>query len=277
MQRALPIFLAFVSLLLSSCGKDVFFSNGPTIDEDRSVEGIFQVLEMYDNVDVKLIQRNGQGDPGCTPIHVQTGENLMPNIHTEIHGDTLTIRNDNILNWMRPYDYPLSVTVYYDSIYKIVFNSNGNLQTDTILGVSSATKDEALSTVRLSIEGGSGNIDLNVNCRRLHINYEFGTACLTAKGDARIAYTSTSYNSHGPIDALGLETNIHYIYAYGTNDIKAKAFHEIHARNKNNGSIYYLKYIGERWSYQIHDFEDVHCPEVVTLDGSNIYSIESDQ
>ncbi|MBR4391171.1 MAG: DUF2807 domain-containing protein [Bacteroidales bacterium] len=277
MQKVPSIFLVFISLLLASCSKDVFFTNGPTVEEDRLVEGHFRFLEMHDNVNVRLVHRDRQDNPDLTPIHIETGENLIPKIRTAIHGDTLTIGNDNTLNWLRNYDYPLNVTVYYDSIYKITFDSNGDLVTDTLRGMVSHDEGNSLTTIRVNIIGGSGNLNLAVHCQRLHTNYEFGTACLTTKGSARIAYTTTNYNSHGPIDDLALETNIHYIYAYGTNDIKVKAFHEIQARNQNNGSIYYLKYIGKRWNYQTQSFDDVHCPEVVNSDGHNIFPIEQDQ
>lgn len=276
MQRAPLLFLAFVSLLLTSCGKEIFFSNGELTDENRQLEGSFKVIEMYDNVNVNLTHRTPTQASGHTFIHLCTGENLLPNISTEIHGDTLTIRNENILNWIRPYDITLDMTVYYDSIQEIIFLSNGNLKTDTLRGYLMPDID-TLSHLYLNIEGGSGDIQLLTHCRRLHTMYNFGTSTLTLKGDARIAYTSTSYNCHGPIDATALETNIHYVYSYGTNNIKVKAYHEVNASNQNNGFVYYLQYTGQRWNNTTQSYEPISCPELVNLSGDNIYPFTLDQ
>lgn len=277
MQRALPLlFLAFVSLLLCSCKKDIFFSNGIVVEEDRKVEGDFRVVELCDNINVKLLHRTDQMTPGH--IHVRSNENLMPYLTSEIHGDTLTIRNENILNWIRPYDVTLEMTVYYDSINKIVFNSNGILTTDSITGTIEYNEEgRPYHSLRLFVESGSGDVNLSVQCYQLHTNYDYGTATVKLKGDARIAYTSSSYNCHGPIDATALETNIHFVYAYGTNDISVKAFHEVSATNHNNGSIYYLTYTGLRWNYATQSYDEISCPEVISANGHNIRPIHSDQ
>ena len=275
MQRVPLLFLAFVSVLFSSCGKDLFFANGPIVEEDRQIEGIFQVIELYDNVNVNLLQRTEEMVPNQTHIHLRASENLLPKITAEIHGDTLTIRNKNNLNWLRPYDFTLDMTVYYDSIREISFLSNGKLTTDNLRGCVLPEVD-TLSHLYLYIEGGSGDIQLLTHCRRLHTTYDFGTATVTLKGDARIAYTSSSYNCHGPIDASALETNIHYIYAYGTNDIKAKAYYEINATNQNNGSVYYVTYTEEYWNNSTGHFQTVHCPQLVNANGHNIYPLDTD-
>lgn len=276
MQRAPLLFLAFVSLLLSSCGKEIFFSNGDTKDEIRRLEGGFSVIEMYDNVNVHLKHRADTMAPGLTHIYLRTGENILPNITTEIHEDTLTIHNENILNWLRPYDITIDMTVYYDSIREIIFLSNGDLRTDTLRGYMMLDLD-TLPHLYINVEGGAGDIQLLTHCRRLHTTYNFGTATLTLTGDARIAYTSASYNCHGPIDATGLETNIHYIYSYGTNTIKAKAYHEINANNHNNGYVYYLKYTEQLWNETSQSYSSVSCPEIVNVNGDNIYPFELGQ
>ena len=273
MQRAPLLFLAFVSLLLSSCSKEIFFSNGDIKDETRRLEGSFKVIELCDNVNVYLKHRTDSMAPGHTHIQLRTGENLLPNITTEIHEDTLTIHNENILNWIRPYDITLDMTVYYDSIREIIFLSNGNLYTDTLRGYTMFDLD-SLSHLYLNVEGGSGDIQLLTHCRRLHTTYNFGTATVALSGDARIAFTSASYNCHGPIDATKLETNIHYIYSHGTNVIKAKAYHEINANNHNNGYVYYLKYTGQYWSETSQSYLPVNCPEIVNVNGDNIYPLE---
>ena len=154
MRNTNHIFLVFFSLLLCSCGKDIF-SNGPVVEEDRTVHGNYQVIELLDNVDVTLIHRKEEMTPGH--IHLRTCENLIEKIGTEIHGDTLTISNNNKFNWLRPYDYPLYMTVYYDTVKEIIFNSNGNLSTDTLYGYTRPDID-SLSHLFVNISGGSGDV-----------------------------------------------------------------------------------------------------------------------
>ena len=268
MRRVPIVLLALISLLLVSCGKDIFLSNGPTTQITRKVQGTFRYLEMYDNVDVNLVHSSELANDSTTIIKITTGENLLNGIGTVIHGDTLVITNDNILNWIRPYDYPLVATVYYDSLYKILFNSNGNLTSDTLRGYNKPTSDTTtnyLSHLYLRVEGGSGDINLLMHCDRLHTNYNFGTSAITIKGDSRIAYTTTSFNSHGPFDALDLETNIHYVYASGTSITKVKAFHQVQIENNNNGVNYYAEYVGHKTIYQYDTVSHIHVPVLVNV------------
>lgn len=285
MKRVPTVLLVLTSLLLVSCNKDIFFSNGPTSQITRKVPGTFRYLEMCDNVDINLIHSSEVANDSTTIIKITTGENLLDKIGTTIHGDTLVITNDNKLNWLRPYDYPLVATVYYDSIYMIIFNSNGNLTSDTLRGYdkpSSDTTEAPLSHLYLQVDGGSGDINLLTRCDRLYTNYNFGTSAITVKGDARIAYTTTSFNSHGPFDAQELETNIHYVYANGTSTIKVKAFHQVQIKNKNNGVNYYLEYVGHKHSYEYDSTThynvpttiEVICPEMVTFNNVPYNTLE---
>lgn len=233
MSRLRNYLLASISLLLCSCAKAPF-SNGVVKQETRQVPGIFHVLEMNDDVDVSLVHQPNLSNDTTTKVALEVNENLLENIITKIHGDTLTISNDNHLEWIRPYNSTIKATVYYDSITTIIYNSNGRLDSDII------HSDDG--RIDLQVEGGSGDINLHIDCERIHTNYEWGTATVKLHGNVTIAYTSTSYNCHGPIDAQELETNYHYIYSYGTNKVIAKAFTEIDGTNGNNGIICYVRY-----------------------------------
>ena len=285
MKRVLNVLLVLISLLLCACEKDIFFSNGPTTQTVRTIHGKFRFIELHDNVDVNLVHSDGTSPDSATVVKIVTGENLTPAITTVIHGDTLVIRNENVLNWLRPYDYPLEVTVYYDTLYKIVFNSNGNLKSDTLRGYDKPMTDTInryLSHLYLRVEGGSGDIKLLTCCDRLHTNYEFGTSAVTVAGNAAIAYTTTSYNSHGLFDASRLETNIHYVYASGTNITKTKAFHEVQIENHNNGVNYYVEYTGKKTVYQYDSLShtsvptliDITCPEVLSYNNTAYNTLE---
>lgn len=233
MSRLRNCLLAYISLLLCSCAKSPF-SNGPIQQETRRLNGVFRVLEINDDVDVELRHQQTATHDTITKVALMANANLIDKLITEIHGDTLTISNNNSLDWVRPYDATIKATVYYDTINTLIFNSNGRLRSDTIRSTN--------PNFCLQVEGGSGDIDLNIDCERFHTEYDWGTATVKLRGRTGLAYTSASYNCHGPIDAQELETTYHYIYCYGTNRIIAKAFTEINAINGNNGVVCYVRY-----------------------------------
>ena len=245
MSRLRNYLLASISLMaclwICSCSKSPF-SNGVVKEETRIVQGSFCVLEINDDVDVQLTRQLIPSDN--TTIKLEVNEKLIDDITTEIHGDTLTIGNNNSLNWIRPYNSTVKATVYYKSIKTISFNSNGSLNSDIIHGYPVYGSDASANKTHLYLEvnGGSGDIDLNIQCDNIHTNYNWGTSAVKLSGDVSIAYTSTRYNCHGPIDSQDLETSFHYIYAYGTNKVIAKAFNQINAVNKNNGIVCYVRY-----------------------------------
>ncbi len=267
MKRKLGILLlACISLLCFSCKK---FSNGDVTERQYIVDSPFQVIELCDNVNVTLKHSDATNPAG--KVIVKTGENLIDRITTEIeeqaievdteHGtDTLSfnklvIRNENTLDFLRPYDYTLDMTVYYDTLLKIFFNSNGIINTDTLRGYNyltdfSTESDSVPGTVYslapnllLEIEGGSGEFTVLTNCYRLITKYAQGTSNINIKGLVERAETYGAYECHGIINGIDLEANLyHRVIYYGTNTVYAKAFRRIIARNDNIGRIFYARY-----------------------------------
>jgi hypothetical protein len=264
MKRKLDILLlACISLLCFSCKK---FSNGDVTERQYLLDSPFQVIELCDNVNVTLKHSDAANPAG--KVIVKTGENLIDRITTEIeeqsievdtdHGtdalsfNKLVIRNENTLDFLRPYDYTLDMTVYYDTLLKIFFNSNGIINTDTLRGYNYLTdfSDENDSTtyslepnLLLEINGGSGEFTVLTNCYRLITKYEQGTSNITIKGQVERAETYGDYECHGIINGIDLEADLyHRVIFYGTNTIYAKAFRQIIARNENIGRIFYARY-----------------------------------
>lgn len=254
MLRLRNVLLVCISALLCSCGK-VPLSNGETTTLQDTVNSSFRVVMAYDNVDILL--RHADADHVAGSYKITTGENLIRNIKIEnpvhkIDGkdsvslDTIEIHNYNELNWVRPYDYELKVVLYYDSISEIVCNSNGTIETDIMKGTyipGAGSGDEytgAMRSLKLRINGGSGDVKVKVDCFQLDTDYDFGTAKVFLEGRSPIATTHCSYNSHGPIDAKSLWTNYHYVYHYGTNYVFVYARHMVNAYNYNNGVIQYV-------------------------------------
>lgn len=256
------LLLVFASVAFGSCSK---FSNGPVIPEERH-RGPFQIIEICDNVDVNLKHCDNANHPG--DITIKTKKNLMENIGTDTteveikapyNGDTITyhftklkITNNNTLNFLRPYDYKLEMTVYYDSLYELIFNSNATVTTDTLRGynypthfssVEGSDYDSLTPNLVLDIEGGSGDFQIKTHCYRLITKYIHGTSNLTFCGQANRIETWADYDCHGIIDGFNAEAlDYHQITNLGTNMVIAKAFKRINGLNDNIGHIYYLRY-----------------------------------
>lgn len=275
MPNTRDIFLVFVSLVLGFCScSKLPFSNGFEREETRSVHGYFKVLEMNDDVDVTLIRNVTPMPDSTTKVKVIANENLMEGVTADIHGDTLTLRNTNTLNWMRPYDYTMEATVFYDTLTTIICNSNGKLNASAPLigyySTDSINDSTALDRrhLYLQIEGGSGDINLPVDCDVMHTQYNWGTSSVNLSGKVGIAFTSTTFNCHGPIDASDMEANYHYIYNYGTNKIIARAFTEVNASNYNNGIVCYIRYLTTRQETIWGHYDENHIwipPQVIEV------------
>lgn len=288
MKTARSVFLlVFASVILGSCSK---WSNGVTISETRQVDEAFRIIELRDNVNVTLLHADASHPAGI--IEIQTGEKLMDGISTEtmeveetealepMKFTKLVIRNDNTLSHFRPYDYDISMTVYYDSLYQIIFNSNGILHTDTLRGVAIRETDTVVRRIcAIKIDGGSGELYVKLSCEKTTTKYQEGTATVNLSGETTFAHTSASYNCHGQIHAKDLDAHIHYIKPFYSNSlIDAQAYYMLDVENGNIGVIQYLRYRTtietHPWNETLHQFdtiiEPVQCPRVIRYNGSSI-------
>ena len=288
------ILLACVSLLLCACNK---FSIGNITDDTRLLEESFQVVEIRDNIDVSL--RHCNADTASGTIYIKTGENLIDAINAtmeeylDTEGDStikytkLVITNDNSYNYLRPYNHTPQMTVYYDTIYKIIFHSNArNIHTDTLRGYNILNHftsdtigwDSLAPTLLLEVEGGSGDFNVLTNCYKLIAKYIHGTSTLNIKGKAKLASTYADYDCHGIINCEELDTHIYYVTTYSTNIIKTRTYHLLDIKNGNIGEVHYLKYITEKeehvWNDSLHQMDtimrNVISPEVIRYNGEYI-------
>lgn len=260
MEEKIKIFLIIGFLLvMSSCKKspfDCFTSTGEITTQTRTITPYFCNINMFDNVDIELISSDEQ------KVEVTAGENIIDNIKTLISKEdsTLTIKNDNQCNWMRSYDKPLKVKIFYKEIESIYYYSIGNLTClDTISSVERLLKSEividtifsspdsinviidTIYTIKkvfsLEVEDGSGDINLLLNCFRSKIYYKYGTCIVTPSGHSDVSYiTQTSF---GYIDARNLSTKLSYIVNSGTNNCYINAANYIGAEITGIGNIYY--------------------------------------
>lgn len=293
MKKALVItLLACINALLCSCNK---FTIGDITEETRHLDESFQVVEIRDDINVSL--RHSNADTVAGTILIKTGENLIDGINATVvdfseSNDSLPfkkliITNDNAYNNLRPHSHMPQMTLYYDTIYKIIFYSNAtNVRTDTLRGYNYLTHfaqdtiewDSLASNLFLEMEGGSGNFNILANCYKLTTKCIHGTSNITIKGKTTLASTFADYDCHGIINCKNLNTHIHYITTHGTNILKANCYYLLDVKNENIGEVHYLKYWTTKeehvWNDSLHQndtiISHITCPQVIRYNGEYI-------
>jgi hypothetical protein len=113
-------------LALASCRKEneagCFTSTGTIITERRALAP-FRVLTTYDNVQVTLVQDT------ATYAEVRAGKNLQEDIHLEVKGNQLTIRNTSRCNWVRRYNTPREVKLHTPRVTDLFLLGQGDIRT----------------------------------------------------------------------------------------------------------------------------------------------------
>ena len=240
-RNVIAVLFFLVSLMVASCSKmEALFTNGEPIIEQRSLDHRFNVIKMYNNVNVKLVQDNHPG------LELTCPKNLIEKVTTEIHGDTLVIKNENDYNWLRSFDYSIDLTVYYDSLRQIDFASIGDLRcTDSIRGIGELTIDSTDAGVDtiwtrsfyLNIKEGCGDIDLTFNCNVVKSNFSNGTSLVTLRGLAQ--YTEIIMRSYGAVHAENLNSNFVRVQSHSTNDAYVWARTKLTVWLYSIGNVYY--------------------------------------
>ena len=249
-RKPIIVLFSLISLLTASCTKmDKLFKNGEPVTEYRSLDRRFNVISIYNNVNVKLVRDNH--------VHVELTcpENLIEKITTEIDGDTLVIKNQNEYNWLRSFDYSIDMTVYFDSLCKIKYASIGTLFcSDSLHGFGEMVIDSTENGIDsvwtrkfdLNINEGCGDIDLTFSSNVVKCNFGNGTSKVTLRGKA--AYTELLMRSYGVIHAEELESIFVRVQSHSTNDAYVWAKTGLRVWLYSGGNVYYR---GHPWVAKI--------------------------
>jgi hypothetical protein len=220
------ILLILANALAFSCSKspgDCFTTTGEIITESRQIPTFNSIL-MEDNVDVELVA-------GTAPkIEISAGENLLEKIETTVAEGQLIIKNNNQCNFVRSYEKPITVKVYFQDIDSIEYRSIGNLTC-----LDAITNPD---TFKIDVFEGAGKIDLLLDNYMTQLNFHYGTATLNASGFSQLTYMYQV--SYGPIDARDLLSNFAYLENNSTNSTWVRANTVLEATINSIGDVYYF-------------------------------------
>lgn len=219
------VILAACFMLFSACNReqldDCYTNTGPQTVIDREIND-FHSIELNNNVNLVLTQGN------AFHIKVEGGKNILSSIKTDVTDSTLIILNTMKCNWMRSYEREITVYATVPSLREIRYEGSGDVRNEGQM---------KLDSLQVSIWGGAGSFNLNLDVENLNLALHYGTVDLTVKGHAII--TTIFANSYGPFYCSQLISNITYIRNSGTNDCHVYARHILEVEIPSVGDIYY--------------------------------------
>lgn len=225
MKSISPFVVVLLFVLLSyGCSKspgDCFTSTGDVITVERSIESYTGIL-MRDNIDVELIKSN------APKVEVTAGEHIIDNIITEVIDSELIIKNQNACNFVRSFDKPIKVKVYFQELDSLEYRSNGNLV---------CLNPIEIDTFKIDVYEGAGRIELDLKTAVSYLNFHYGTAELIVSGFSQVNYIYQA--SYGPVDARNLVTSFNYLENNSTNNCYVQANIALGATISSIGNVYY--------------------------------------
>ncbi|MBR6438111.1 MAG: DUF2807 domain-containing protein [Bacteroidales bacterium] len=224
MKIRLLLILSICSICMFSC-KKAPLSVGETVTQTRSLQD-FHRIKIYDDISLTFVKSD------TCYIEITTGSNLIDNITTSISDSTLCIRNENTLNWIRPYDYTLHARLYFKEIDLVYCSTAGYVDSE-----NQFNNDFSQNT--FIIDGASGDLNILINnCKHLFLDYKYGTSKVSFSGNNN-NYFKVHKKSYGIVDARDYKAERVNIVNGSSGDCYIHANNEIISEINNLGDIYY--------------------------------------
>ena len=153
--------MILIAVVLYSCEKNssrCFVSKGKSIDEHRILAEFNSIL-VRDIFNLILVQDS------LNMIVLEGGENLLPNVTTDVKNDTLIINNTTKCNWLRDYD-KIKLFIHFTNLeYLVTYDPVKVISYDTV-------KCDSLEYYAI---GEIGEADLILDCGYFRFDDSFNT------------------------------------------------------------------------------------------------------
>ena len=223
----LIIFVSVSFFLFYSCKKqnacDCFKPRGKNT-LDRRVVSPFSTLDVFDKIDVYYTY-----DTSATSyvVTVNTGENLVSNISTEVVDGVLQIRNNNKCNFVRGDHNQVTVYITSPKINYIIQDGIG-----TIYGTNTIKQDSLTYTVR-----NAGDLHLNLDVFLVHGSL-YGVGDIYLNG--RTNYHLVNATGQCFINAQNLIVDNYCLVIYeSTGEARVNVSTELDVVINYSGNVYY--------------------------------------
>lgn len=212
----LAVFTAGLLTISSSCSMHCISGDGTVSSETRNLSS-FTRIESNGSLDIFLTQDTLQS------VKIETDENLLHNIKTEVHDNKLKIYSDKCFSTNNAVKVYISARQFADIDLK---------------GSGSITADKTITGADMEVEiKGSGDIKLPVNMQSVKVSIS-GTGSIWLKG----ATTNLEANisGTGDIKAESLDTKDCKATIKGNGNILVNPSGTLDATIKGSGDIYYI-------------------------------------
>ena len=224
MNRFSFISTLIVSLCISACEKadfgDCVKSTGPITSETLELSA-FDIIELYDNIDVVLIQDTFYS------AEIIAGKNLIDKIKIRQTANVISLKNENSCNWVRSFKKSITVRITAPDLVMLNYFGSGN--------ISSAG---TLHYKELNVHAweASGSIDIDLICPLSVFALHTGPVDLKLRGTAGVV---TLYAAgFGTADVRTLDVDYFFVNNQGTGHFYVTSNVLLEVRIGGTGNIY---------------------------------------
>ncbi len=217
--------ISVISVLIWGCNKenawDCVQTTGDIIAQTREISN-FNKIQLEDNINLIISQDS------TINLSVVGGENLLPDVVTEVKGDTLIIKNDNKCNFVRSFDTPINVCVSVKSLRNMYLYGYGSISTiDTLVEDS----------FRIDGWNASSKINLMLHVKDANFHLTTGPMELNVSGIANSCYIYSS--GFAIADIRNLHSKNTGVNNSGIGDFYVFASNYLNAEIKSYGNVYF--------------------------------------
>lgn len=226
-NKLLIISYWLLAIGLSSCGKapvcDCFDSAGKPASQVRELP-FFNQLIVNDNVNVFISIGNPE------QVTIKGGGNLISNIGANVSNGILTLKNNNICNWLRSYKKSaINVYITMPQLTTITNSGYGTVQSQGTLTIDSLV---------LYTTNSPGDIDLALNSKFINAHM-FGTADITLSGQCQTFLTNYFGGTGFIYNNSLVVTNYAFISSNTTGDCYVNCTGTLDVQIYGQGNVYY--------------------------------------
>ena len=200
---------------LNGCSKETVKGSGEVVAEERQ-------LSEFKTIKLKGVGRVILTQGSTHFINIETDDNIMPLIETEVQNDQLVISQGNYN--LRPTKLVFNITVAH--LKGIAISGAGD-----VIGKSRFAADDFAAKI-----SGSGDMDLELDVANLETAISgSGSMNLTGRADRHDAQISGS----GKINAFDMQARNVSLKISGSGDCKVNATEILHTRISGSGDVFY--------------------------------------
>lgn len=219
---------AAIIISFNSCTKNKCFEQeGRLISKQLQLEP-FETIELNDNINIVLTQDTIQS------AMIEAGENILPLLDVKATNKKLTITNNSGCVWLRKPGRKITLYLHIKNLSTIVYNG---------LGTITCTNRLITDSLNISSDEGAGNVELNIDARRIISNITKENASFTFKGKCDYMYAFCNVLGQLNMEQLQIRhlylnhSSVHDIAAQVTERLEGILYHTGNARIKGNPSF----------------------------------------